>query len=96
MLRLIEKHWGKGRSVEVYAPSLAGNDEYVRWTGRHERAAAGPGAALALVQMNHEIDVRQVLATISIPASCCIAPVIFPCPSDMAVASPNTSLERSI
>ena len=67
VLRLIEKHWGKGRSVEVYAPSLAGNDEYVRWTGRHERAAASPGAALALVQMNHEIDVRQVLATISIP-----------------------------
>ncbi|MFZ0850577.1 MAG: adenylate/guanylate cyclase domain-containing protein [Hyphomicrobiaceae bacterium] len=67
MLRLIEKHWGKGRSVEVYAPSPAGNDEYVRWTGRHERAAASPGAALALVQMNHEIDVRHVLPTISIP-----------------------------
>ena len=67
VLRLIEKHWGKGRSVEVYAPSLAGNDEYVRWTGRHERAAASPGAALGLVQMNHEIDVRHVLPTISIP-----------------------------
>jgi pimeloyl-ACP methyl ester carboxylesterase len=67
VLRLIEKHWGKGRSVQVYAPSLAGNDEYVRWTGRHERAAASPGAALGLVQLNHEIDVRHVLPTISIP-----------------------------
>jgi pimeloyl-ACP methyl ester carboxylesterase len=67
VLRLIEKHWGKGRSVDIYAPSLARNDEYVRWTGRHERAAASPGAALGLVQINHEIDVRHVLPTIAIP-----------------------------
>jgi hypothetical protein len=66
-LKFVEEHWGKSRSVEVYAPSLAGNEEYVRWAGRHERAAASPGAALAIVQMNQEIDVRHVLPTISVP-----------------------------
>jgi len=66
-LRFIQEHWGKGRSVEMYAPSLAGNEDYVRWAGRHERAAASPGAALAIVQMNQEIDVRHVLPTISVP-----------------------------
>jgi len=66
-LKFIQEHWGKGRSVEMYAPSLAENEEYVRWAGRHERAAASPGAALAVVQMNQEIDVRHVLPTISVP-----------------------------
>ena len=66
-LRLVHEHWGKGLSVAMYSPSLAGNEDYVRWAGRHERAAASPGAALAAIQMNQEIDVRHVLPTISIP-----------------------------
>jgi class 3 adenylate cyclase/alpha-beta hydrolase superfamily lysophospholipase len=66
-LRFIQEHWGKGLSVEMYSPSLAGNEDYVHWAGRHERAAASPGAALAAVHMNQEIDVRHVLPTISVP-----------------------------
>ena len=66
-LGFIQEHWGKGLSVEMYSPSLAGNEDYVRWAGRHERAAASPGAALAAVHMNQEIDVRHVLPTISVP-----------------------------
>jgi pimeloyl-ACP methyl ester carboxylesterase len=66
-LRLIEEYWGQGRSVDVYAPSLSQNDEYRRFTGRLERAAASPGAALAIIRMNHEIDVRHILPTVSVP-----------------------------
>jgi pimeloyl-ACP methyl ester carboxylesterase len=66
-LRLIEEYWGQGRSVDVYAPSLSQNDEYRRFTARLERAAASPGAALAIIRMNHEIDVRHILPTVSVP-----------------------------
>jgi pimeloyl-ACP methyl ester carboxylesterase len=66
-LRLIEESWGQGGSVDTYSPSLASNSEYRRWIGRLERASASPGAALALIRMNHEIDVRHVLPAVSVP-----------------------------
>ena len=66
-LRLVEEKWGQGASVDVYAPSLASNPEYRNWTGRHERGGASPGAAIALLRLNDEIDVRHVLPTVSIP-----------------------------
>jgi len=67
-LKLVEEAWGHGRSAGLYAPSLASNEEYKRWTGRFERASASPGAALALLRMNDEIDVRHVLPTVSVPS----------------------------
>src|SRR5262249_45958802 len=42
-LKLIEEHWGQGRSVDLYTPSLSQNQEYRRFAARHERAAASPG-----------------------------------------------------
>jgi class 3 adenylate cyclase len=65
---LIERTWGQGSHVEVFAPSMANNSEYRKWQARTERSSASPGAALALLQMNTEIDVRHVLPTISVPA----------------------------
>ena len=66
-LKLVEERWGQGRHVEIYNPSLANNDDYKRWAGAYERASASPGAALALVRMNAEIDVRNVLPTVTLP-----------------------------
>ena len=66
-LSLIEESWGQGGSADTYSPSLASNSEYRRWIGRLERASASPGAALALIRMNHEIDVRHVLPAVSVP-----------------------------
>jgi pimeloyl-ACP methyl ester carboxylesterase len=63
----VEEYWGQGRSVDLFAPSLSHNEEYRRWTARHERAAASPGAALALVRMDRETDVRHILPTVSVP-----------------------------
>ena len=66
-LRLVEENWGKGHSVDLYTPSLATDEQYRTWAKRTERAAASPGAALAILRMNHEIDVRHVLPTIGVP-----------------------------
>jgi class 3 adenylate cyclase len=65
--RMIEEYWGQGKQLEMYARSLVGNDEYRRWFARFERAAASPGAALALLRMNMQIDVRHVLPVVSVP-----------------------------
>lgn len=66
-LKMIEQTWGQGKSLDVWAPSLSGNDELRRLTGRFERAGATPGAAQAIMRMNHEIDVRHILPTVRSP-----------------------------
>jgi hypothetical protein len=66
-LKLLEEKWGQGHFLDMYAPSLASNREYRNWAGRAERGSASPGAALALMRLNNEIDVRHVLPTVSVP-----------------------------
>ena len=66
-LKRVEKNWGTGAFADVYAPSLARDDSYRRWSARFERTSASPGAALTLLQMNMKIDARHVLPTICVP-----------------------------
>jgi pimeloyl-ACP methyl ester carboxylesterase/class 3 adenylate cyclase len=65
--KFVEETWGQGQVWGAFAPSLAANEEYRRLLGRYERGAASPGAAMALLRMNNEIDVRHVLSTIAVP-----------------------------
>jgi pimeloyl-ACP methyl ester carboxylesterase len=67
LLRIRETTWGTAATVSTYSPSLAADDHYTRWLGAYERASASPGAALAVLRMNWEIDVRPVLPTIRVP-----------------------------
>jgi pimeloyl-ACP methyl ester carboxylesterase/DNA-binding winged helix-turn-helix (wHTH) protein len=67
ILRDMQEKWGQGHSVDRFAPSLAGNPEYRRWRGRVDRSGAAPGAAVALTQLNFQVDVRHVLPSISVP-----------------------------
>jgi class 3 adenylate cyclase len=53
--------------LEERAPSKAYDPEFRNWWAKYLRMGASPGAALALTQMNAEIDVRQVLPTIRVP-----------------------------
>jgi pimeloyl-ACP methyl ester carboxylesterase/DNA-binding winged helix-turn-helix (wHTH) protein len=66
-LKLIEEKWGTGHSVDIFAPSIAGNKEYRQWRARLDRAGATPGAAMALATMNYGIDVRHVLPLVRVP-----------------------------
>ena len=60
--------WGQGDSIEWYAPSLAGSDAARRSLARWERMAASPSAVLRMLRMIREIDVRDVLPGLSVPA----------------------------
>jgi class 3 adenylate cyclase len=66
-LGALEKHWGEGVLVSLNAPSKVNDDAFVRWWGRLERAVASPGAIMALMRANYEIDVRHLLRSIRVP-----------------------------
>jgi pimeloyl-ACP methyl ester carboxylesterase len=63
----IEKAWGTGASLNVFAPSKVSDERFKRWWSRFERLGASPSAAIALMRMNNEIDIRHVLSAIRVP-----------------------------
>jgi class 3 adenylate cyclase len=66
-LKGVEEAWGTGATVDVYTPSMAGDESYRKWVAALERTSASPGAVMALLRMNMEIDARHVLPTIRVP-----------------------------
>jgi class 3 adenylate cyclase len=69
VLENIERNWGTplGINIEMLAPSVARDPKAAENMASYFRAAASPGAAAAIMKMNREIDVRQILPTIRIP-----------------------------
>jgi pimeloyl-ACP methyl ester carboxylesterase len=67
MLQFMDMSWGTGLSLLRFAPSVVDDERFRQWWGRFERLAASPGAAMALIRMNSEIDVRPVLPAVHVP-----------------------------
>jgi len=65
---LVGPHWGEGAMVEVVAPSLGDTPELRRTFGQLERASASPGMLGQLAQMFIEIDIRDVVPSVHVPA----------------------------
>ncbi len=63
----LERNWPDAIDPSVPAPSRADEAGYRETWRTFLRSAASPGAALALLRMNSQIDVRDVLPTISVP-----------------------------
>jgi class 3 adenylate cyclase len=66
-IELIEKGWGTGASLGTFAPSKVSDERFKKWWARFERLGASPSAAVALMRMNSEIDVRHILPAIRVP-----------------------------
>jgi pimeloyl-ACP methyl ester carboxylesterase len=62
-----EHGWGSGASVHRFAPTRANDPVFQRWWGRHERSGASPAAAAALMRMNSQIDISDIVSTIRVP-----------------------------
>jgi pimeloyl-ACP methyl ester carboxylesterase len=62
-----EQSWGSGLSAHKFAPSRANDPVFQRWWGRHERTGASPAAAAALMRMNEQIDISDVVSTVRVP-----------------------------
>jgi pimeloyl-ACP methyl ester carboxylesterase/DNA-binding winged helix-turn-helix (wHTH) protein len=64
----MRKQWGGPVGIDERAPSMADDPQFREWWATYLRMGASPGAAVALTQMNAEIDVRSVLASIRVPS----------------------------
>jgi class 3 adenylate cyclase/pimeloyl-ACP methyl ester carboxylesterase len=59
--------WGGDDTVDYFAPSLAHDVEFRRTWAAFERRATSPGSYRALMKMNAETDVRDVLPMVRVP-----------------------------
>ncbi|HYH06982.1 MAG TPA: alpha/beta fold hydrolase [Thermoanaerobaculia bacterium] len=64
----LEREWGGPFGIEARAPSMCADPEFRRWWATYLRMGASPGAAAALTRMNAEVDIRNVLPSIRVPA----------------------------
>ena len=67
ILHYMNSSWGSGAGVERMAPSMRDDDAFARWYARYERSAASPASAAALMQVNREIDIVDILPSVRVP-----------------------------
>ncbi|MDO8612486.1 MAG: adenylate/guanylate cyclase domain-containing protein [Dehalococcoidia bacterium] len=67
MLNAWEQNWGQGMDLALFAPGRADDERFRQWWARFQRMAASPGAAVAILRMNFQIDIRHVLPAIRVP-----------------------------
>ena len=60
--------WGTGTGMEAVYPSMIGDAQFREWIRAYYRSAASPAAAVALLRMNTQADIRSVLPTVRVPA----------------------------
>nr|MDJ0958360.1 adenylate/guanylate cyclase domain-containing protein [Arenicellales bacterium] len=65
--KFIEREWGKKMDVAHYVPSKANDEDFIQRVTTYFRRAASPGAAVTLLRMNTQIDIRGILPLIQVP-----------------------------
>lgn len=65
----VERHWGtpRGVNLSLWAPSIVQDEERASRAAAYFRAGGSPGAVLAVMNMNREIDVRHILPSVRVP-----------------------------
>ena len=63
----IDRAWETGEWWTQHNPTALADERYRKWWARYLRAAASPGMAKALVMMNSQIDVRDILPGVQVP-----------------------------
>lgn len=64
---LVESGWGSLMDLSHYVPSKISDVAFAQRLAKYCRRSASPGAAVALLRMNTEIDIRVILPTIRVP-----------------------------
>jgi class 3 adenylate cyclase/esterase/lipase len=67
LLEYIDKAWGTGGSLKTFAPSRQNDPAFQQWWGRFERLGASPAAGIALMRMNSQIDISDILSSVHVP-----------------------------
>ena len=66
-LNWLGEKWGTPAILDLYGPSVAADVRFRQWFARYLRLSQSPGIAVAVQRMLCELDLRQVLPTISCP-----------------------------
>ena len=67
LLEYIEQAWGSGGSLATFAPTHLNDPALREWWARDERLGASPAAAIALMRMNSQIDISDILSSVHVP-----------------------------
>ncbi len=59
--------WGKGRLIDYFWPTRAGDARLTEWAGRLQVESMTPRTAVTFMNMAFEIDVRDVIPTVNVP-----------------------------
>ena len=63
----IEHDWGGPVGIDLRAPSRSGDEAFRQRWARFLRMSASPAAAAALLRMNAQVDIRDLLPSILVP-----------------------------
>jgi pimeloyl-ACP methyl ester carboxylesterase len=63
----VESGWGSLMDLSHFVPSRINDEAFAQRVAKYCRQSASPGAAVALLRMNTEIDIRAILPTIRVP-----------------------------
>ncbi len=63
----VEREWANLMDISHYVPSKVGDEAFTRRLATYLRHSASPGAAVALLKMNTQVDIRDILPTIHVP-----------------------------
>ena len=66
VLANIEAGWSRGDALNVLAPSVASDAAFKQRWARFQRMSASVGAAVAIMRMNFQTDVRSALPLVSV------------------------------
>jgi pimeloyl-ACP methyl ester carboxylesterase len=63
----VEANWGTDADVDRLAPSASQDELFAKRLATYFRRSASPGAAAALLRVNSQIDIRNILETVRVP-----------------------------
>jgi pimeloyl-ACP methyl ester carboxylesterase/DNA-binding winged helix-turn-helix (wHTH) protein len=63
----IQRGWGSGQTILALAPRAASRPDFRRFAAETEQEGASPGAALDVLEMNLQVDVRPLLGAVRAP-----------------------------
>ncbi len=63
----MEEDWGQGPLLNIFAPSMVGDERFEEWWAKAQRFAASPAGAIGIMRMVADTDARHVLSSIHVP-----------------------------
>jgi class 3 adenylate cyclase len=67
-LKSWRQEWGGPFGIDVWAPSMAGDERFRQWWAKYLRLGGTPSSVINLWRMNGKIDVRDILPAVHVPA----------------------------